>query len=254
MPAVSLFSTLKVPIIMPNLYNALFRIVNGVEIYKYLLRYVTDMTKNNSFSIDSAKKYLNFLEDALFLMSYDRKIYYDFDGALREQKANNNNFINWCMRNYYNNLLLKLSCFLEQPKKPDGQTIMGYIKELSKHKSELKDWCEEQTNTVMNFETGKNEEVSLKDDMLKKLNEINFNKDLLIMESFLKRIKKYRHKRIAHLTTADISKEDIPKIEDLHNIIDELQKFMTKYFHLFRISVDHKIYETGYGNFQLTMK
>lgn len=215
-----------------------------------------NMIKNNNFPIDSAKNYLNFLEDALVRMSYDMKIYYDFDKALKEQKANNNHFISWCMRNYYNAMLLKLSGFLESPGTYiDGQTIHGFILELSKHKNDLIKWFEQQTVEVMNLDNGKKEKYSIKDTMLEKLKEINFQEDLKLVQSLLDKIKNYRDKKIGHLTTTQISDENIPKLQELHEIIDELQKLMTKYFSLFRMSVSHEVAGfIGYGDFTLKLK
>ena len=84
---------------------------------------------------------------------------------------------------------------------------------------------------------------------------VDVDADLDKLDVFYKELKPFRDNEIAHLTTKEIDISGL-NFEKLHEMVDEIDNMITKYYHLFGIGIDNDDLKKPhrYENFQLTLK
>lgn len=195
--------------------------------------------KNNiiSISVNEAKEYLDFITNTLTELIVNRQIYLDVHNALIVQKATNNMFVSWMMRNYYQILVLNL-CKLVEPKQTDDD------RKTLKHFINL---CKEPTNWntiknarlavkqhITNIDTGEIIDLDLSYEINQIFENIHFEADLIKVENIHQRLKPYRDKEISHLTEINIDND--LSFKELHSFIDNIEEIMKKYYRMFGIA------------------
>lgn len=208
---------------------------------------------------DEAKDILDFITCTLDNLIINRQIYLDFHNALIKQKANENNFIRWAMSNYYQVLILNLCKLFEPKKKCKKRRTLRYFLNLCK---EPKNW-ETLKKTRLERKILSVDITTNKEDILPDfeyiVNEIfdsvDVDADLDKLDVFYKELKPFRDNEIAHLTTKEIDISGL-NFEKLHEMVDEIDNMITKYYHLFGIGIDNDDLKKPhrYENFQLTLK
>lgn len=209
-------------------------------------------------TMEEIKEYLKIIDDLFCLLLVDRSIFQDFHNALIEQKARNNLFINWAVRNYYNILVLNL-CKLLEPRKTDTNkyTLKNFINNIKdpKNYNMLEDVMKNSQIDVHDIGTGEKISRSIGEQMLKTLHDIDFEADLEYVENVHATLSDFRNKRLCHNSKECID-EIVPTIEELHKVIDRLEKIFVKYFHLCRQGIDYRGLKgpNHYNNFVLNLK
>ena len=220
------------------------------------------MVKNEenlySISYESAKEYLEFVEQVFINIEVKKQICIDFHNALLEQKAKQNLFISWCMSNYYDCLILNL-CKLTEPRKNDKNkyTLKHFIN-LLKYKPNydmLVHNLQQKTVDVHNMNTGKIEKESVAEEYLRRLKAIDFAQDLDEIDKIHKKISEYRNKKICHNEKTMLTTQELPSIDELHVDIEKIEKLMKSYFSLFGIHIIYDSLKTPnfYNNFKLSL-
>lgn len=191
-----------------------------------------------NITADEARDYLDFITNTLTELIVNRQVYLDVHNALISQKANNNMFISWIMRNYFQILVLNL-CKLVEPKKSDEdrRTLKHFI-----------NLCKNQTNfntvknarlakqqTVTDIDTGKVLDFDLSYEINQVFEDIDFEKDLSKIETIHQRLKPYRDKKISHLTPINV--ENDLDFKELHSFIDNIEEIIKKYYRMFGTAI-----------------
>ena len=132
-------------------------------------------------TINDTKEYLESIEEILSQLLIDRQIFLDFHNALISQKATNNLFIQWCLRNYFKATVLNL-CKILEPIKGDKRkhTLRHFINSWkdATARARLEEHLKRATITITDVDTGETHEKSIGTSMLAQLREVDFDADL----------------------------------------------------------------------------
>lgn len=189
-------------------------------------------------TINETKEYLESIEEVLTQLLIDRQIFLDFHNALINQKAKNNPFIQWCLRNYFKAIVLNLCKILEPAKNdPRKHTLRHFINSWkgATDRARLEEHLKRATITFTDIDTGEMHEESIADSMLAQLREIDFDADLEKVESMHNKLKDYRNTQLCHndCSKPDSTNQDVPAIAEINDFISEIESIIGKYFHIF---------------------
>ncbi|MCR4624004.1 MAG: hypothetical protein K5780_05160 [Alphaproteobacteria bacterium] len=215
-----------------------------------------EMNKDKEI-VANLREYLDFISKAESTLLINRQIYHDFHKALIEQKANWNLFIKWTVRNYYQVLILDICKLLEankSSKHDDGRTIPGFLELCKQHWQTLRNERLRATGTNISLSETNFLEKALLKEKQKMFDNINIGTDLTKIKLLHEKIKRYRNKKIAHLTISNVDNDNL-EFDELHKIIDKIDSLISKYYHLFGVSIDDSSLKTPYCyNFTMSLK
>lgn len=215
--------------------------------------------KNNitNISANEAREYLDFITNTLTELIINRQIYLDVHNALIAQKATNNQFVSWIMRNYYQILVLNL-CKLVEPKQTDDdrKTLKHFINlcKESINWNTIKSARLAAKQHITDIDTGEIIDWDFSYEINQIFENIDFEADLIKVENIHQRLKPYRDKEISHLT--EINNVRDLSFKELHSFIDDIEDIMKKYYRMFGTAIifDNLKTPNFYFNFSLNLR
>jgi len=215
--------------------------------------------KNNitNISANEAKEYLDFITNTLTELIINRQIYLDVHNALIVQKAKNNMFVSWMMRNYYQILVLNLCKLVEPKQADDDRKTLKYFINLCKEPSNwntIKSARFATKQYITDIDTGEILDLDLSYEINQIFEQIDFEADLIKVENIHQRLKTYRDKKISHLTEINIDND--LSFNELHSFIDDIEEIMKKYYRMFGTAIvfDNLKTQNFYFNFSLNLR
>lgn len=218
---------------------------------------------NNIIKMDmkEAQEYLLFVSEILGELIWNRTVFLDFWGALKEQNCKRNFFTDWAFQNYYKIMILNL-CKILEPRKYDIDkcTLRHFIICMKNtdtgNYQMLESAMREATIENHNTRTGECEIEDVSRLMMEGFKQIDFDNDLNVIVSMHEKLEKYRNKKLCHNQKFSIDEKSLPSVNELHACIDVLEKKFKDYFHLFRMGISYDNLKTPnkYGNFKLYLK
>lgn len=186
-------------------------------------------------TLEETLAYLQSIEKVIAELIIDRQIFLDFDAALLEQKAKNNLFISWCLRNYHKATILNL-CKILEPRKNDSkkrtlQYFINWWKKPENHQK-LEQYLETQFIIATDIDTGEKHQISISENMLEDLKHVNFDEDLAKIQLIHEKLKTYRDTKLCHNDCRELS-ISLPQITEINDFITDLEIMINKYFHIF---------------------
>ncbi len=208
--------------------------------------------------IENSIDYLNSLDDILTELILNRTCYLDFNNALIEQKAKQNNFISWCLSNYYKVTVINLCKLLEPRGSDNNKRTLRYFVNFWKKQKNYEVLKSSMENAVIEYhepDTGKVYTEDISQDMLRYLASISLENDLIKIQSMHTKLKTLRDKKLVHNDYVDFD-IDSPRIVELHNFIDEVEAMIKSYYRLFRQGITYENLKQSprYGKFTLRLK
>ncbi len=198
-------------------------------------------------NISEIKLYLEKVANVLGNILLKRQIFINFYCHLKPENTTNL-FVSWCVQNYRDVLVLNL-CKLLEPRKADKKYTLQYFVNFCKEPKNYKMLEKYMRHNRRVYHSGIT--IDFSREMLELLKSIDFDNDLTEIKNMLEKLKNYRDKCLCH-NDANNDNIEKPDIKEMHDFVDKIDKMISIYFKMFRVSYDNSMLQNlKYNNFEL---